>query len=432
MADLLIENAGQIVTCDPLLFDSSDDGGRSIGLMDGGDILISEGRIQAVGDVGNRPPLGTGALEVLDASGMVVLPGLVDCHTHTVFAGTREKEYEMRISGASYMEIAEQGGGISSTVAQVRRTSEEELVNKALPRLRSMLRCGTTTVEVKSGYGLDLDNEIKMLRAIAKVGEAQPIDVVPTFLGAHEFPPEYRNARDRYVALVLDEMIPAVCEGGLAEFCDVFCEQGIYTAEQARLILECGKDHGLKPMIHADEFAESGAAEIAAEVGAVCAGHLGFASEAGLTAMKRAGTVAVLLPGVGFGLAEPRFADARRMLDLGLDVALATDFNPGSSMVNSLLIISSLACSFMRMTPSEAVLGMTRHAAMALGREDSVGSLSPGRNADLVVFRVPDFRYIPYHLGGDIVETVIKGGKVVFNSAQERPRKSRTSSPEAG
>jgi len=400
--------------------------------VDGGGILVSDGRIQAVGDVGDRPSLGTGALEVLDASGMVVLPGLVDCHTHTVFAGTREKEYEMRISGASYMEIAEQGGGINSTVAQVRRASEEELVNTALPRLRSMLRSGTTTVEVKSGYGLDLDNEIKMLRAIAKVGEAQPIDVIPTFLGAHEFPPEYRDARDRYVALVLDEMIPAVCEEGLAEFCDVFCEQGVYTAEQARSILERGKDHGLKPMIHADEFAESGAAEIAAEVGAVCAGHLGFASEDGLTAMKRAGTVAVLLPGVGFGLAKPRFADAGRMLDLGLDVALATDFNPGSSMVNSLLIISSLACSFMKMTPSEAVLGMTRHAARAVGREDSVGSLSPGKNADLVVFRVPDFRYIPYHLGGDIVEAVIKGGKVVFNSAQERPRKSRTSSPEAG
>ena len=432
MADLLIKNAGQIVTCDPLLFDSSDDGGRSIGLVDGGSVLVSDGRIRAVGDIGDPPSLGTGALEVLDASGMVVLPGLVDCHTHTVFAGTREKEYELRISGVSYMEIAEQGGGINSTVAEVRRASEEELVNTALPRLRSMLRCGTTTVEVKSGYGLDLDNEIKMLRAIAKVGEAQPVDVIPTFLGAHEFPPEYRDARDRYMALVLDEMIPAVCEEGLAEFCDVFCEQGVYTAEQARLILERGKDHGLKPMIHADEFAWSGAAEVAAEVGAVCAGHLGFASEDGLIAMKHAGTVAVLLPGVGFGLAKPRFADARRMSDLGLDVALATDFNPGSSMVNSLLIISSLACSFMKMTPAEAVLGMTRHAARAVGREDSVGSLSPGKNADLVVFRVPDFRYIPYHLGGDFVEAVIKGGKVVFNSAQERPGNSRTSSPEAG
>ncbi len=432
MADLLIKNAGQIVTCDPLLFDSSDEGDKSVGVINDGSVLVSDGRIRAIGDVGDLPLSGSGALEVLDASGMVVLPGLVDCHTHTVFAGTREREFELRIGGASYMEIAEKGGGINSTVAEVRRASEEDLVRTALPRLRSMLRSGTTTVEVKSGYGLDLGNEVKMLRAIARAGEAQPVDVVPTFLGAHEFPLEYRGARDRYVDLVLDEMIPAVCEEGLAEFCDVFCEQGVYTAKQARLILERGKTYGLKPMIHADEFAESGAAEVAAEVGAVCAGHLGFASVEGLNAMKRAGTVAVLLPGVGFGLAKPRFADARRILDLGLDVALATDFNPGSSMVNSLLIISSLACSFMKMTPSEVILGITRNAAKALGREASIGSLSPGKNADLVLFRAPDFRYIPYHLGGDIVETVIKGGVVVFDSTQAMPRTSRTSTPEAG
>jgi imidazolonepropionase len=431
MADLLVKNAAQIVTCDPRLFDSADDGGKSIGLMDGGSILCSGGLISAVGDVGNEPSLRAGSFDVLDASGMVVLPGLVDCHTHAVFAGTREREYELRIRGASYMEIAREGGGINSTVAAVRRASKSDLVNSALPRLRSMLRNGTTTVEVKSGYGLDLDNEIKMLRAIAEIGAAQPIDVIPTFLGAHEFPPEYSDRKEQYVALIIDEMIPAVTEEGLAEFCDVFCERGVYTPVQARSILECGKAHGLKPMIHADEFAESGAAEVAAEVGAVCAGHLGFASEAGLTALKRAGTVAVLLPGVGFGLAEPRFADARRMLDLELDVALATDFNPGSSMVSSLPIISSLACSFMKMTPAEAILGITRYAARAVGRDDSVGTVSPGKEADLVLFGVPDFRYIPYHLGGDIVATVVKGGKVVFNIAQDATRKGRTSSAEA-
>jgi imidazolonepropionase len=418
MADLLIKNAVQIVTCDPRLFDSSDAGGREIGLVDGGAVLVSNGCIEAVGDMATRPSSGPGAPEVLDASGMVVLPGLVDCHTHTVFAGTREKEYEQRIRGASYMEIAGKGGGINATVAEVRRATEEDLVSAALPRLRAMLHTGTTTVEVKSGYGLDLASEVKMLRAIAKAGEVQPIDVVPTFLGAHEFPPEYRDAREGYMALLLNEMIPAVREEGLAEFCDVFCEQGVFTPGQARLILECGKAHGLKPMIHADEFAESGAAEIAAEVGAVCAAHLGFASEDGLSAMKRAGTVAVLLPGVGFGLAKPQFADARRMLDIGLDVAVATDFNPGSSMVNSLPIIASLACSFMKMTPAEAILGMTRHAAKAVGRQDSIGTLSPGKKADIVMFMAPDFRYIPYHLGGDIVGTVMKDGEVVFNSAQ--------------
>jgi imidazolonepropionase len=419
MADLLIENAAQIVTCDPLLFHSGDEGGRSIGLIDGGGILVTGGVIRAVGEVGDPVSSGVEAPEVLDASGMVVLPGLVDSHTHTVFAGTREKEYELRVSGASYMEIAEHGGGINSTVAQVRRASEEELVETSMPRLRSMLRAGTTTVEVKSGYGLDLENEIKMLRAMRRVGEAQPVDVVPTFLGAHEFPPEYRDARDRYVSLVVDDMIPAVAEEGLAEFCDVFCEQGVYTADQARLILGRGREYGLRPMVHADEFAESGAASVAAEVGAVSAGHLGFASDDGLLAMKEAGTVATLLPGVAFGLARARFADARRILDLGLDVALATDFNPGSSMVNSLPVISSLACSFMRMTPSEAILGLTRNAARAIGREAEIGSISPGKVADLVLFRIPDFRYIPYHLAGDIVGTVIKGGKAVYNSAQE-------------
>lgn len=419
MADLLVKDASQIVTCDPLLFRSGDDAGRSIGLIEGGSVLVSDGLIRAVGEVDYSVSSGVETPEVLDASGMVVLPGLVDSHTHAVFAGTREKEYELRVSGASYMEIAEKGGGINSTVAEVRKASREELVETAIPHLRSMLRAGTTTVEIKSGYGLDQDNEIKMLRAIRQVGDAQPVDVVPTFLGAHEFPPEYRDARDRYVSLVVDDMIPAVAEEGLAEFCDVFCEQGVYTADQARLILERGKDHGLRPMIHADEFVDSGAAGVAAEVGAVSAGHLGFASSEGLLAMKEAGTVAVLLPGVGFGLARAQFADARRMLDLGLDVALATDFNPGSSMVNSLLIISSLACSFMGMTPSEAILGMTRHGARAIGREGEIGSISPGKRADLVLFRIPDFRYIPYHVGGDIVEAVIKAGKVVYNSAQE-------------
>jgi len=390
-------------------------------LIDGGSILISRGRIEKVGDFRSMDSREKRGLTTLDGSGLVVLPGLVDCHTHTVFAGTREKEYEMRASGASYMEIAEEGGGINSTVARVREASEDDLVNNTLPRVRSMLRSGTTTLEVKSGYGLDVDNEIKMLRAISRVGEAQPVDVVPTFLGAHEFPPEYRDAKEEYVTVVLEEMIPAVAREGLAEFCDVFCEKGVYTADQARAVLKCAVEHGLKPMIHADEFAESGAAEVAADVGALCAGHLGFASDKGLTAMKRSGTVAVLLPGVAFGLAEPRFADARRILSLGLDVALATDFNPGSSMVSSLLLVSSIACSFMRMTPSEVILGITRNAAKALGREDSVGSLSPGKKADLVLFRVPDFRYIPYHLGGDIVEIVIKDGEVVFKNTQGLP-----------
>jgi imidazolonepropionase len=418
MEDLLIKDA-QIVTCDPLLFDCGDEGARSIGLIEHGDILLSGGRIEAVGRAGSKGAAGAGMPREIDASGMVVLPGLVDSHTHTVFAGTREMEYELRVRGASYMEIARKGGGINATVARVRRASEDDLVEAAIPRLRSMLRTGTTTVEIKSGYGLDLDNEIKMLRAIRRLGGSQPLSVVATFLGAHEFPPEYRDRREGYVALVLDEMIPAVAEEGLAEFCDVFCEQGVFAGDEARSILGCAKDHGLMPMIHADEFADSGAAGVAAEMGALGAAHLGFASNEGLLAMKEAGTVAILLPGVGFGLATGSFADARKMRNLGLAVALATDFNPGSSMVSSLPVISSLACSFMHLSPSEAILGMTRHAARALGREDKIGSISPGKQGDLVLFRIPDYRYIPYFLAGDIVETVVKDGLVVFNKTQD-------------
>ena len=419
MRDLLIRNATRIVTCDPVLFDSADEDGRAVGLIDEGDVLVSGGLVRAVGRGLEVKPSDAGAPEEIDASGMTILPGLVDCHTHAVFAGSREMEYELRVRGATYMEIARKGGGINSTVGSVRTASEDELIEAALPRLGSMLRTGTTTVEIKSGYGLDVENEIKMLRAIKRLEESQPLSVVPTFLGAHEVPAEYQGRREAYVSLVLEEMIPAVAEEGLAEFCDVFCERGVFPAGDARSILIRAGEYGLKPMIHADEFADAGAAAVAAEIGALGAAHLGFASEDGLLAMKDAGTVAIVLPGVGFGLATGAFADARKMVGLGLSVALATDFNPGSSMVSSLPVISSLACSFMHLSPSEAVLGMTRHAARALGREDRIGSISPGKEGDLVLFRVPDFRYVPYYLAGDIVEAVVKSGRVVFNKAQD-------------
>jgi imidazolonepropionase len=420
-ADVAMKNISQLVTCRPGLFDSRDDEARPIGLIDDACLLVSGGLVTWVGTRKEFESSGHRASRMIDAGGLLAMPGLVDAHTHTVFAGTREREYEMRIRGAGYMEIAAAGGGINATVTAVRKASIEELVQSGSRRVRSMLRQGTTTVEIKSGYGLSLEAELKMLTAIKRVGEETCVDVVPTFMGAHEIPPELREDRARYIDVVTDEMIPAVGGDGLAEFCDVFCEQGVFTADESRRILLRGMDYGLRPKIHADEFADSGGALVAGEVGAISAGHLGHASREGLEAMKEAGTVAVLMPGVSVGVGRPEFADARGMLDMGLDVAVATDFNPGSSMVHSLLIVSSLACSFMRMTPAEVILAVTTGGAKAVGRQDRIGSIAPGKQADLVLLDVPDFRYIPYHLGGDIVRMVVKNGNVVFDRTQDCP-----------
>ena len=412
--DFSIENISRLVTCSPLAFDSTDTDGQALGLIDQACVAGSGGRIEWVGRQRKFAALGLSASKRIDAEGLVGLPGFVDAHTHAVFVGTREREYEMRLKGKTYMEIARGGGGIKSTVRLVRQTSEETLAAAGLAHVRAMVKSGTTTVEIKSGYGLSLDAELKMLRAIRRIGEESRIDVVATFLGAHEIPDEFAGRRGRYVDLVAEEMIPAVASAGLAEFCDVFCEKGVFTPEESRRILIRAKESGLKPMIHADEFVASGGVEVAAEVGAVCAAHLGYAPRAGLEAMRRAGTVAVLLPGVGLGLGKLEFADARGMIEMGLDVALATDFNPGSSMVHSLSIVSSLGCSFMKMTPAEAILAVTRGGAKALGRDDTVGSLEPGKKADLVLFDIPDFRYIPYHVGGARVKMVIKDGRTVY------------------
>jgi imidazolonepropionase len=411
--NLLIKNIRQLVTAKPDLFDAADEDSGPLGLIEDACVAVSGDSITWVGRQSNFDTASSDGADVIDAHRGVVLPGLIDAHTHAVFAGTREREYEMRIRGATYMEIAARGGGINSTVREVRKASTDTLAASGISRLAAMLRRGTTTAEVKSGYGLSLEHEIKMLKAIERVREESDVDVIPTFLGAHEFPPEFKGAKDRYVDLVCEEMIPAVAEQGLADFCDVFCEKGVFTAGQALRILGKGKEHGLKPKVHADEFADSGGAGVAAEIGAVSAGHLGYASREGLEAMKRAGTVAVLLPGISVGLGTTHFADARSMLEMGLDVGVATDFNPGSSMVDSLLLVSSLACSFMRMTPAEVILGLTVNAAKAVARQDRIGSIEPGKQADLVIFDIPDYRYIPYHFGGDIVRTVIKKGGVV-------------------
>lgn len=413
---LILENIGELVTCEPRLGDASDASASKVGLIANACVVVEDDRIVWVGKQADFDSSPFEPAHRIDVSGSAVLPGFIDCHTHTVFAGNRDHEYEMRVSGATYMEIAESGGGINATVMAVRDSSEERLFELGLARLRAMIRSGTTTVEIKSGYGLSLEDELKMLRVIRRLNEESDLDIIPTFLGAHEFPPEYRKDRERYVDIVVEEMIPAVSELGLAEFCDVFCERGVFTPEQSRRIMVAAKEAGMKLTIHADEFEDSGGAELAAELGALSASHLGHASVHGLKAMKEAGTVAVVLPGVSFGICKPEFANARQMLEMGLEVALATDFNPGSSMVHALPIITSIACSFMRMTPAQAILAITKAAARALGREASLGSIEVGKQADLVILKAPSYRYVPYHLGGDLVDKVIKKGQIIYTA----------------
>jgi imidazolonepropionase len=413
--DLLVTNIGELVTLEGPPGARRGPAMRELATVRGGALAATDGRIVAAGREGDvvasfRP--GRDAV-VLDAAGAVVTPGLVDPHTHAVFAATREAEFAARVEGKSYEEIAAAGGGIRSSVRSVRAASEEVLIGRGLRALDTMLSHGTTSVEVKSGYGLSLESELKMLRAIDRLAGSHAIDVVPTFLGAHEFPDEWTDDREGYVELVVSEMIPEVGRSGLARFCDVFCEEGVFSVEQSRRILEAGRAHGMEPKIHADELHASGGAELAASVRARSADHLVCVSDEGIRALADAGVVAVLLPGTTLSLGSSRFAPARRMIESGVPVALATDCNPGSSMTESMQIIMSLASMALRMTPAEALCASTQNAAAAIGLSGEVGSLSPGKLADLVVWEVDDLRAIPYHYGVNLVSTVVKRGAVV-------------------
>ncbi len=368
-------------------------------------LVIQGGRIVKVGQ--GPPPSFSGP--VLDARGRLVTPGLVDPHTHAVFAGTRVGEFLARARGEKYT-----GGGILTTVKAVRAASEEELVALAWPRLLRMLQEGTTTVEIKSGYGLTTEDELKLLRAVRRLGEQLPLTIVPTFLGAHAFPEEF--SREEYLDLLVEEMIPHVAEEGLARFCDVFCDQGFYTVEEARRVLETGRRYGLSPKLHADELAQVGAAELAGELGAVSADHLLHVSAAGIEALVEAGTVAVLLPGTAFVLSEP-YPPARRLIAAGVPVALGTDFNPGSCPISSLPFILSLAVLRLGLTPEEALCAATLNAAAALGLAGELGSLEPGKRADLVIWDARELGELPYFIGHRLALAVIKAGEVVWRSS---------------
>lgn len=414
-ADLLIVNAGQLLTlAGPNEWPRTGKALREMGLVADGALAAADGVVVAAGPAGqvlDEITLVPGGARV-DAAGAVVLPGFVDPHTHLVFDGSRAGEFTQRLGGATYQEIARRGGGIVATMRATREASEERLVALGRARLDRMLAHGTTTAEAKSGYGLTVEDELKLLRAIHRLTAAHDVDVIPTFLGAHAVPPEHAGDPDAYVRLVIEEMIPAVVEEDLAEFCDVFCEGGAFTPEQSRAVLTAGADAGLEPKIHADELSDLGGAQLASEVGAVSADHLLYASDEGFSAMAATGTMAVLLPGTALFLGLP-YARARRMIELGVAVALATDFNPGTSPTYSMPMAVALGCIGMHLDPAEAIVAATINAAHAIGAAEEVGSLEPGKAADAVILEMTDYRELPMAFGTNPVRTVIKRGRVV-------------------
>ncbi len=417
--DLLIANLGEVAT--PL--GSTPRRGREQGEVvrsQDVEVVCRDGVIAFVGSVEERVArFGEMAdAERLDGGGGTLIPGFVDPHTHLPWAGSREEEFRRRLAGATYQEIAASGGGILSTVAATRAAGEDELERLVLARMDRMLAWGTTTAEAKSGYGLDRDDELKQLRAIHRAGEVHPVDLVPTLLAAHEVPPEHRTARERYVELVCQEIVPAAAEAGLARFCDVFCEHGVFTVEESRRVLEAGRRWGLAPRLHADEFVDSGGARLAAELGALSADHLIAVSPAGVEAMAAAGVTAVLLPGTSFYLMKHAYAPARRLVEAGVPVALATDCNPGSSHTESMPMVFVLAVYELGLSIEESLTAATLNAACCLGLGAEIGSVEEGKRADLVLLEAPNLLHLAYHYGVNPVAAVVKGGRVVFTASR--------------
>ncbi|MEX1274404.1 MAG: imidazolonepropionase [Bacteroidota bacterium] len=407
---LLIRNIRQLVTArsDGKPFLAGKDM-RDPGVLEHVSVLIEGEKIRGIGPVESFDQSLADDATVLDASTYVALPGFVDSHTHMVFAGSRENEFAMRAKGISYGEIAAAGGGILSTVKATRAASKKELKKLASKRLDAMMKHGTTTVEVKSGYGLNEESEIKMLEAINELAEEHFMTIVPTFLGAHALPPEFKDDRQGYIDLLCERMLPYIAKRKLARFCDVFCEENYFTAQEAAVILGKALALGLKPKLHADEFKAIGGTPLAAELQAVSVDHLEHLDEAGLQALRKGNTVAVLLPGVSFFLRNP-YAPARRLIDAGVPVAIASDFNPGSCMAFSMPLMMTIACTQMGMTPEEAIVAATLNGAAAVGASDTLGSIEVGKQADIMLYDVPNYRFLAYHFGVNHVAGVIKRG----------------------
>ncbi|MFT5289002.1 MAG: imidazolonepropionase [Planctomycetota bacterium] len=411
-ADLVVRGASAIVTPTG----STAKGGSDQGIIkriEGAALAIRDGRIVALGSEAEIASVYRAA-KSFDAEGGLIIPGLVDAHTHPVFSGWRADEFELRTTGATYLEIAAAGGGIAASLRGVRGTSKTDLVALLVERMQRFLELGTTTVEAKSGYGLSVSDERKCLEAIREANKLHPVDLIPTFLGAHALPPEFRDQRERYVDLVVDEMLPGIAADGLATFCDVFVEKGAFTLGEGRRVLERAKDLGLGLRLHVDQLTAGGGAELAAELGAASADHLEHVTPAGIDALLGAGTVPVLCPLVPLFLREEQEAPGRRMVDAGLPVAIATDFNPGSCNCMSLFEALSWAALRYRLTANEALTAGTLNAAASLGLGSDRGSLEVGKRADLLILDLPDERHVVYELGRNPVRAVLKDGRLVY------------------
>jgi imidazolonepropionase len=391
---------------------------RKIGVIHDGAILVRNGLIAAVGPSAKVEKLrDSKKAERVDVGGRVVLPGFVDAHTHLIHAASRAEEYELRIRGASYEDIARKGGGILSSVKKLRAATAQELKGRARGFLEQFAEHGTTTIEAKSGYGLDVTSELRILSLHKELDAEQPLEIVSTFLGAHAVPPEYRGTSEgkrQYLELLLKRMIPEVAQNGLAEFCDVFCERNAFSLGESRSVLEAGKARGLAPRIHAEQLSNTGATRMGVELGAASCDHLEYLKAADIRALAKSKTAATLLPGCDFHLGLERYAPARELMDAGAIVALATDFNPGTSPTLSMPMILSLACTQLRMTPAEAITAATINAAYSLGREKRIGSIEAGKQADMAVFEVADYREIPYYFGVNHCWMTLKRGETVY------------------
>ena len=388
---------------------------RDLRIIKDGAMLVRDERIEKVGSRAEIEPLISSDCEVIESRGRVVMPGFIDAHTHPVFAGTRAEEFEERASGASYQEIAARGGGIQSSVQATRAASVDELVAAGKRYADWFLRGGTTTVEAKSGYGLSLEDELKILRAIKRLGAETQLRYVPTFLGAHEIPAEYRARRDQYIELVINEMIPRFATEKLAEYCDVFCEEKVFTRDESWKILSAARCHGLGLRIHADQLSLSGGARLAAELQTTTADHLEHTDTDGIAALKSAGVQPVLLPASVYALGSSRYPAAREMIEAGLPIVLATDFNPGSSPTTSMALVLSLASTQMKITPAESITAATVNAAYSLGRGDLLGSLEAGKLADFVIHDCEDYRELAYFFGIEHAAAVYARGRLAFS-----------------